>query len=64
MFSEHFFILLDADLVAGDGIYSRFITRYFGAGRYSFVVHVNDNSQVGRIASSHQSKKKIYFVSL
>lgn len=41
----------DADLVAGDGIYSRFITRYFGAGRYAFIVHVNDNNQVWFVMS-------------
>lgn len=32
-----------ADLVSGDGIYSRYLTQYHGAGRYSFDISVHDN---------------------
>ena len=38
-------LISDADLVAGDGIYSRFLTRYHGAGRYAFSVRINDGEQ-------------------
>ena len=30
-------------MVSGDGIYSRYLTQYHGAGRYSFDISVNDN---------------------
>jgi hypothetical protein len=35
----------DADLVAGDGLYSRYLTRYHGPGRYAFSVRINDGEQ-------------------
>ena len=30
-------------MVSGDGIYSRYLTQYHGAGRYSFDISVHDN---------------------
>ena len=33
----------DPDLVRGDGIYSRYVTRYLTPGRYRFKVEVTDN---------------------
>ena len=30
-------------MVSGDGIYSRYLTQYHGAGRYSFDIFVHDN---------------------
>ena len=38
-----FFTFLGADLISGDGIYSRYLTQYHDAGRYSFDVTVHDN---------------------
>lgn len=35
----------DADLVAGDGIYSRFLIKYPGPGRHAFAVRINDGEQ-------------------
>ena len=31
------------DLMAGDGIYSRYLTQYPGKGRYSFQAYADDN---------------------
>lgn len=43
------YFLLDngqgADTQAGDGIYSRYMTKYFGAGRYSVKAQVTDGGQ-------------------
>ena len=34
----------DSDLAAGDGIYSRYLTKYISAGRYKFTAIATDNS--------------------
>jgi hypothetical protein len=48
----HFFPLSDPDLMANDGIYSRYMTDFSGGeGRYTVTLHVSDNQ--GR-AFSHQ----------
>ena len=35
--------LSEPDLVAGDGVYSRFLTNYPGVGTYSIAVIASDN---------------------
>lgn len=35
----------DPDLMSGDGIYSRYLTDYYSAGRYEMQVTVNDNNK-------------------
>ena len=39
----HFSFPTGSDLVSGDGIYSRYLTQYHRAGRYSFDISVHDN---------------------
>ena len=51
-----FFFCLGADLVSGDGIYSRYLTQYHGAGRYRFDISVHDNHhQAFTVRSSFRS---------
>ena len=35
--------LSEPDLVAGDGVYSRFLTNYPGVGTYSIAITASDN---------------------
>lgn len=45
----------DSDLVAGDGIYSRYLTQYRSAGRYSFSVRVTSN--YGRASTIRSTRR-------
>lgn len=49
-----------ADLVAGDGIYSRFLTRYDGAGRYSFDITVTDNKKGAFTIRSFKTEENVF----
>ena len=41
------------DLMAGDGVYSRYLTKYPGAGRYTFQAYVDDNGE--KVVNLHSS---------
>ena len=56
------FTFLGSDLVSGDGIYSRYLTQYHGAGRYSFDISVHDNYHQAftiRPSRSDEKSKKV-----
>ena len=44
------FSLSEPDLVAGDGVYSRFLTNYPGLGTYSIAIAASDNQVSFRLA--------------
>ena len=54
-------IILDPDIVAGDGVYSRYITKYYGPGRYRFTVFVNDNKHSAYTIQDPRSGRALSF---
>ena len=44
--------------MAGDGIYSRYLTQYFGAGRYSLQLRVHDNQNSAFTLNIPQNETK------
>ena len=41
---NHHFHFSEPDIVSGDGVYSRYLTKYPATGRYSFTISVDDNN--------------------
>ena len=54
--------ILDSDLAAGDGIYSRYLTKYISAGRYRFTAIATDDSGKAYTIRPNQSVSNSKFM--
>ncbi len=52
----------DPDIVAGDGIYSRYLDRYLSAGRYKFTISVDDNDNSAFYVYTDSGKNSVKYI--